>query len=275
MNLFLSAEKLNKIFIEPFNILNRAKVDLMIDDRPTSPIPSYSIQEDVNNIIDNLNIDFFKPDGICLREIGYVSSVLYWSLEPIAYNFFKEAESFILDIEPCSYIAVNEFYKIPKHGVYFEITYKEYYGLLISWDYIVDDDQNQIDILNFSWLSNCSDGYFFSIELPKKYKMLDLAELKKSDNFDLFEKAIGVLFYSLSQQENSIEDKCNGNKYNKLGEKIYLNIKKHNTENFGRVGHWRRGHLHLYWVNIKGIRTAVYKWLEPTWVSGSVVKKNP
>lgn len=269
MSLFESSEKLSKLFLSQRNVLELAKIDLLVDDRLTSPIPSYAIENDCLSIIETNHLEDEIIDGIPIRNINYLDAVLYWHQNPTAYCFHKAVKPFILDIDPCDYIAATEFYRIPKYGMYCEIDYKDYYGFLVGWDYILDQDDNQIDILNICWLSASNKGLVFSFSLPKKYEVIALDEFKDKPYFDEFEKFIGILLYVLNQNGTQETALVNGNKYIKLGNELGKKIEENSDEKSGRIGHWRRAHLHLYWRVINGVKVAVYKWLDPIWVSPS------
>lgn len=275
MNLFLTYEKFKRIFFSQGDLFALARIDLLVDGRMTAPIPSYALENDYNGIILQNGLEHEVVDGIQLTKTHFVNSVLYWGEKKEAYVFSDKVKSHLLDIEPCTYIAVSDFYKIPKNGFYCEVAFDNYYGFLVSWDYYINSDGNQVDFLNISLFAECNDGLVVSLELPKRYEVYDFSKHQQQENSDVLMKVVGLMMYILHQREDAIETMINGHRYMQLGQKLASNIKKKEEESKGRKGHWRRGHFHLYWFVIKGVRTAVNKWIEPTWVSASKPKQKP
>lgn len=275
VSLFQTYGKLRRIFFSEGDLFALAKIDLLVDDRMTAPIPSYALENDYNGIILKNGLEDEGIDGIHLTKTHFVNSVLYWGEKQEAYTFTAQVQSHLLEIEPCSSVAVADFYRIPKNGFYCEIPFDNYYGFLVSWDYYINSDGNQIDFLNISLLAECNEGLVISLELPKRYEIYDFSKHQDKENSEVLLKVIGLIMYVLHEREDGTEVFIDDHRYIQLGQKLASNIKRKEEESKGRKGHWRKGHFHLYWFVINGVKTAVNKWIEPTWVSASKPKKKP
>lgn len=275
MSLFGIYEEIKSIFLDAVDLLALARIDLMVDGRMTAPIPTFVLEGDYSNIIKRKNLDEVEVGGIRLDKFDYTNGVLYWGEKKEAYCFAEKAKPFILDIEPCVHIAVSEFYRIPKNGLYIDLQINNYQGVLVSWDYCLSPLGEQRDFLILSFIGTVDgSGLVVSLELPKQYEIYDFSQFKKQKYGDLLLKFMGILLFVLHEKDMASNVYVDGNLFKRVGDVLASKIVKHETESRGRKGHWRRGHFHLYWKVIQGVKTAVYKWIEPVWVSSSKGKEN-
>lgn len=272
MSLFPTFDKLEKIFMSEGNLFALAKIDLLVSGMMTAPMPSFALENDYLRLIGQYGLEGLSLDGIELIKTNFVNSVLYWGESKEAYCFVEKIKSYLLDIEPCTFVPVDDFYKIPKHGFYCEIDFDNYYGFLVSWDYYINSNENKVDFLNICLLAKEGEGKVISLELPKRYEIYDFKIHKDNEYWDTLIKVIGLIMYVVHERTDAEKTVKNGYEYFLLGKKFENSINEKENEAKGRKGHWRKGHFHLYWFVIKGVRTPVTKWVEPTWVSASKPK---